>query len=246
MLALIKIPAHLGYLALFALVGAESTGVPVPGETALITAAVLAHQGHFTLPLVIAIAAAGAIVGDNLGYLLGRTGGRALLQRPGLLERHRRAILAKGEPFFARHGPKAVFLGRWIAGLRIAAAWLAGIDRMPWPTFLFWNAVGGITWATSVGLLAYYLGAAAEHIFKITGLAGVALAAVILAAYLLWRRHRRGRGSPDAPRGGKHRATNTTRPSSPSADSGPAQHAQRGADRREQGLGRPARDADLS
>jgi undecaprenyl-diphosphatase len=192
MLALIKIPAHLGYLALFALVGAESTGVPVPGETALITAGVLAHSGRFSLPLVIVVAAGGAIVGDNLGYLIGRTGGRALLARPGLLERYRRAILAKGEPFFERHGPKAVFLGRWVAGLRIAAAWLAGINRMPWPTFVFWNALGGTAWATSVGLLAYFLGHAAAQIFKVTGVAGVAVAALILAGYLVWRR-RRGR-----------------------------------------------------
>ena len=128
----------------------------------------------------------------HLGYLIGRTGGRTLLARPGLLERHRRAILAKGEPFFERHGPKAVFLGRWVAGLRIAAAWLAGINRMPWPTFVFWNALGGIAWATSVGLLAYFLGHAAAQIFKVTGLAGVAVAALILAGYLVWRR-RRGR-----------------------------------------------------
>ena len=195
--ALIKIPAHLGYLALFALVGAESTGVPVPGETALITAGVLAHRGTFSLPLVIIVAAAGAIVGDNLGYLLGRTGGRALLERPGPFERHRRAIIAKGEPFFQRHGPKAVFLGRWVAGLRIAAAWLAGINRMPWPTFLFWNALGGIAWATSVGLLAYFLGHAAAQIFKVTGLAGVGVAALALAAYLFWR-HRRRHGGGDA------------------------------------------------
>jgi membrane-associated protein len=190
MLALIKIPTHLGYLVLFALVGAESTGVPVPGETALITAGVLAHHRRFAIALVIATAAVAAIAGDNLGYLIGRTGGRRLLERPGFLERYRRQILIKGEPFFERHGPKAVFLGRWVAGLRIAAAWLAGINRMPWPVFVFWNALGGIAWATSVGLLAYYVGAAAERIFKLTGLVGIAAALLVSAAYLLWRRRR--------------------------------------------------------
>jgi membrane-associated protein len=190
MLALINIPTHQGYLVLFALVGAESTGVPVPGETALITAGVLARHGRFNIALVIATAAAAAIVGDNFGYLIGRTGGRRLLERPGILERHRRQILNLGEPFFQRHGPKAVFLGRWVAGLRIAAAWLAGINHMPWRTFVFWNALGGMAWATSVGLLAYYLGPAAEHIFKLTGLAGITAAAVLIAGYLLWRRHR--------------------------------------------------------
>jgi membrane protein DedA with SNARE-associated domain len=188
-LSLLTIPARLGYLALFALVGAESTGVPVPGETALIAAGVLAHHGRFDVKAVIAVAAAGAIAGDNLGYVIGRVGGRRLLERPGLLERHRRGVLAEGGPFFERHGPKAVFLGRWVAGLRIAAAWLAGINRMPWRTFFLWNALGGIAWATSVGLVAYYVGPAAERIVKVTGLAGIAAAVAVGAAYLLWRRH---------------------------------------------------------
>jgi undecaprenyl-diphosphatase len=199
MLALVKLPAHVGYLLLFALVGAESMGVPVPGETALITAGVLASHGQFKIQLVIAVAAAGAIVGDNLGYLIGRTGGRRLLERPGFLERHRRAILRKGEPFFQRHGPKAVFLGRWFAGLRIAAAWLAGINRMPWHVFLFWNALGGIAWATSVGLLAYYLGPTVERVFKYIGVAGVAVLALLAVGYLAWRRFGGGaKAGPDA------------------------------------------------
>jgi undecaprenyl-diphosphatase len=188
LLALIKLPAHLGYLILFALIGAESAGVPVPGETALITAGVLAHHGQFHIELVIPIAAAAAIVGDNVGYLIGRTGGRRLLERPGFLEHHRRSVLRHGEPFFAKHGPKAVFLGRWVAGLRIAAAWLAGINRMPWPIFAFWNALGGIAWATSVGVLAYYLGPTAEHIFKYLGVAGIAVAALAVVGFLAWRR----------------------------------------------------------
>lgn len=192
MLALIELPAHLGYLILFGLIGAESSGLPVPGESALIAAGVLAHDGQFEIELVIVIAAAAAIVGDNVGYLIGRTGGRRLLERPGLMETHRHRILEKGEPFFARHGPKAVFLGRWVAGLRIAAAWLAGINRMPWPVFLFWNALGGIAWATSVGLLAYYLGATAERVFKVVGVSGIALALLAAVGYLAWRRLRRG------------------------------------------------------
>ncbi|HUR86765.1 MAG TPA: DedA family protein [Solirubrobacteraceae bacterium] len=119
------------------------------------------------------------------------TGGRRLLERPGFLETHRRAVLDKGEPFFAKHGPKAVFFGRWIAGLRIAAAWLAGINKMPWPVFLYWNALGGIAWALSVGLLAYYLGPTAERVFRAAGLAGIVAAVLLLAAFLVWRRLRR-------------------------------------------------------
>jgi membrane protein DedA with SNARE-associated domain len=190
-LALIHLAGSLGYLVLFALVGAESTGVPLPGETALITAGILAHHGSFQISLVIAVAAAGAIVGDNVGYAIGRTGGRRVLEAHGPLERHRRAVLERGEPFFAKHGPKAVFLGRWVAGLRIAAAWLAGIERMPWHVFVFWNALGGIAWATSIGLLAYILGPTAERIVRYVGVAGIAVAALAIVGYVVWRRTRR-------------------------------------------------------
>jgi len=188
MLALINIPAHLGYVALFALVGVESAGVPVPGETALIASGVLAQHGQLSIPIVICIAAAAAIIGDNIGYMIGRHGGRRLLERPGPFEHHRREIIARGEPFFERHGPKAVFLGRWVAWLRITSAWLAGINHMHWPTFLFWNALGGIAWATSVGLLAYFVGHAAENIFKIGGIAAAAFILLTVGAYVVWRR----------------------------------------------------------
>ena len=170
--------------------------MPVPGETALITAGVLAHRGRLHIELVILIAASAAIIGDNLGYLIGRTGGRRLLERPGFLEKHRHAVLAKGEPFFIKHGPAAVFLGRWTAGLRIAAAWLAGVNRMPWPVFLFWNALGGIAWATSVGLLAYFLGHTAERVFKTVGIVGVAAAAAVVAGFVGWRILRRVEEEP--------------------------------------------------
>jgi membrane protein YqaA with SNARE-associated domain len=129
-----EVDPNLGYVALGALIGAESTGVPVPGETALLAAAVLAERGELDIELVIAVAATAAIVGDNLGYWIGRKGGRRLFELRGPLHRHRHTALARGESFFARHGPKAVFLGRWIAWLRIASAWLAGITHMHWPT----------------------------------------------------------------------------------------------------------------
>jgi membrane-associated protein len=183
-LALIHIPAHLGYLILFGLIAAESAGVPLPGETALITGGVFAQRGELELALVIPIAAAAAIIGDNVGYVIGRTGGRRLLERDGFLEHHRREIIRRGEPFFARHGPKAVFLGRWMTGLRIAAAWLAGINHMEWRTFVFWNALGGIAWAASVGLLAYWLGHRAEALLRVVGLGGAA--AVVVAGLSLW------------------------------------------------------------
>jgi membrane-associated protein len=195
-LALFSVPKHLGYLALALLVGAESTGVPVPGETALIASGVLAHDGEMDIFAVIAIAAGAAIVGDNLGYLIGRHGGRRLLEAPGFLERHRRAIIEKGEPFFDRHGPKAVFLGRWVAGLRIAAAWLAGITHMRWRVFFFWNLLGGVAWATSVGLAAYLLGPVAKKIVEDLGLGAIALVVLAAAAYVAWRWRRRRARAP--------------------------------------------------
>lgn len=190
MLAAIALSSHWGYLALFALVALESTGIPLPGETALIGAGVLAARGQLDIALVIGVAAAAAIIGDNVGYLIGRTGGRRLLERPGFLQAHRREILTRGEPFIAKHGPKAVFLGRWVALLRIATAWLAGIERMPWPKFLVWNALGGVAWATSIGLLAYFIGPTIERVVKDVGYASIGVLVVAAVAYYVWRRRR--------------------------------------------------------
>jgi membrane-associated protein len=185
--------SHIGYPALFGLVMAESSGAPVPGETALITAGVLAGQGHLEIAIVIALAATAAIVGDNLGYLIGRHGGRRLLTRPGRFAAHRAKVLEYGEPFFARHGPKAVFFGRWILGLRVWASWLAGITHMPWRSFLMYNALGGISWAITVGLLAYLAGDAIETIIRDVGIGAFALVAVVAGAlYVVHRRRRRG------------------------------------------------------
>jgi membrane protein DedA with SNARE-associated domain len=184
--------SHIGYPVLFLLVMAESGGVPVPGETALIAGALLASQGRLKIELVILIAAAAAIVGDNIGYLIGRKGGRWLLERPGRFQRQRREVLATGEPFFERHGPKAVFFGRFVLGLRVWASWLAGATRMHWRSFFVWNALGGICWATGIGLLAYFLGNSASNAIQAFGLFG--LAAFLLAVvggFVAHRRHRR-------------------------------------------------------
>jgi membrane protein DedA with SNARE-associated domain len=179
-----------GYPLLFLVVMAESGGVPLPGETALITAGVLASRGKLQIELVIVLAAAAAIVGDNIGYLVSRKAGRWLLERPGRFERQRHEVLAVGEPFFERHGPKAVFFGRFILGLRTWASWLAGATRMHWRSFVFWNALGGICWATAVGLISYYLGRSAENAIETFGLYGLAAALfAIVSALLLRRRH---------------------------------------------------------
>jgi membrane protein DedA with SNARE-associated domain len=186
-----------GYPLLFLIVMSESGGLPVPGETGLIAAAVLASQGKLTIELVIPIAAAGAIVGDNIGYLIGRKGGRWLLQRPGRFHYQRTQVLLTGEPFFERHGPKAVFFGRFVLGLRIWASWLAGATRMHWSAFVLWNALGGIVWASAIGLLAYFLGQSAGTAIEAFGLYGlIALALAVAVVFIGHRRRQRHRRRP--------------------------------------------------
>jgi membrane-associated protein len=189
--ALIDIPANVGYTLVFALIAVETMGIPVPAETALIAAALLANRGQMDIGPLIALAAAAAILGDNVGFAIGRHFGRRVFLAPGPLQRHRRKVLEHGEPFFARHGPKAVFLGRWVAGLRIASAWLAGINRMSWPTFLFWNALGGIAWAVSVAGSIYLLGDLAEHAIEIVGPISAGIVVAALIAFWIYRRRRR-------------------------------------------------------
>jgi membrane protein DedA with SNARE-associated domain len=188
--ALIDIPANVGYAAVFAFIAIETMGIPVPGETALIAGALLAHKGQMDIVVLVVIASAAAIIGDNVGFAIGRKGGRKLFLRPGPFYAQRQRVLEVGEPFFAKHGPKAVFLGRWVSGLRIASAWLAGINQMSWPVFLPWNALGGIVWAATVGFGVYALGQVAEDALTIVGPAAGAIVVVALVAYV-YIRHRR-------------------------------------------------------
>jgi membrane protein DedA with SNARE-associated domain len=184
--------AHVGVPIMALIIAAESMGLPVPGESALIVLALAASSGRADIVVVIAAAAAAAIIGDNLGYVIGRRGGRRLLLHPRL-HGWGEKVIERGEPFFARHGAKAVFLGRWIAVLRIGAAWLAGINHMPWPRFLGWNAAGGICWAASVGLLVFTLGQGAKGAIESAGVIGAGGVAVAGLGGLLYvrARHRR-------------------------------------------------------
>ncbi|HTQ69364.1 MAG TPA: DedA family protein [Solirubrobacteraceae bacterium] len=188
-----------GYPLLFVLVMAESSGMPIPGETALIAASVLASQDTLQIELVIAIAAAAAIVGDNIGYLIGRKGGRWLLERPGPLHYQRLQVLATGQPFFERHGPKAVFFGRFVLGLRVWASWLAGATNMPWRSFLLWNALGGITWAVVIGTIAYLLGNSASSALETFGVWGLVAVIIAIAAFVVWHLRTRNRPLPPPP-----------------------------------------------
>jgi len=181
-----------GLFFLFGIVCLESAGLWLPGETALIAAAVYASNGHLTITGVIVVAAAAAIIGDNIGYWLGREGGRRLLYRYALLRRFAERVLPPAERFFERHGGKAVFFARFFGGLRVTGAWMAGITRMTWWRFLFWNAAGGIIWAIGVGLLAFYAGrAAADAIARYGVYGGIALGVLLvlgIAALHIWRR----------------------------------------------------------
>jgi membrane protein DedA with SNARE-associated domain len=179
---------HHGLWLLFIVIMLESFGIPLPGETALIAFGVLAAQGHYEIEWVIVVAAAGAIIGDNLGYwLIGRLGGRALFRRWKWLNAYADRVLPRAEQLMERHGGKTVFFGRFIAVLRYTAAWIAGIGHMDWWKFLFWNAAGGVGWATSVGLLSYYGGQSLADAIARYGVygAGIVIAALALGWVVL-------------------------------------------------------------
>jgi membrane-associated protein len=201
--AIISISSKLGYL-LPAIIGLESMGVPSPGETALVTAAVLASQGTLKIWLVMVIGISSAIIGDNAGYWLGRRFGRDVLEAPGPFRSHRLLLIRSGDRFFEKHGGKTVFLARWIALIRVAAAWLAGINRMPFKHFFLWNAFGGITWGVTFSLVGYFAGKGGARVLSRLGLAGAIVLGVMLVVGLLLlrrraRRERKRLASPGPP-----------------------------------------------
>ena len=172
---------HYGLWFLFGIVCLESAGLWLPGETALIAAGVYASNGQLSIPAVITVAALAAIIGDNIGYWLGREGGRRLIYRYAWMKRIADRVMPPAERFFERHGGKAVFLARFFGGVRVTGAWMAGITRMSWWKFLFWNAAGGIAWAVAVGLVSFYAGkAAADAIARYGVYGGIAIAVAIV------------------------------------------------------------------
>jgi membrane protein DedA with SNARE-associated domain len=182
-----------GLWFLFGIVCLESAGLWLPGETALIAAGVYASKGHLPIAGVIAVAAVAAIIGDNIGYWLGRELGRRVIYRYAWTKRLADRVMPQAERFFTRHGGKAVFLARFFGGVRVTGAWMAGIARMEWWKFLFWNALGGIVWAIAVGLVAFYAGKAAAdaiaHYGVYGGIAiGVAVVLLIAALHVMRRR----------------------------------------------------------
>src|SRR3984893_1042318 len=173
--------AHLvqsyGYYAVFALIALESMGIPLPGETALIAAALYAGTTHhLNVVALAAVATCAAVIGDNAGYWIGRTGGLRLAERYGRYVRLDRAKLKVGRYLFARHGVKVVFFGRFVAVLRTYAAFFAGVSMMRWPRFLVANAVGGLLWAGVYAFGAYALGSAASGVGSTITIVGYVLA----------------------------------------------------------------------
>jgi membrane protein DedA with SNARE-associated domain/membrane-associated phospholipid phosphatase len=179
-----------GYLAVLLLVGLESLGLPLPGETALLTAAAYAATGHLSIVGVIAAAAAGAVLGDAGAYWIGRTGGLVLVRRYGRFLRVDEAKLERAQEFFRRHGGKTVFFGRFVSLLRMLAALLAGVTRMPYGRFTVYNATGGVCWAMLFGSLGYGFGRQLPRLRHTLGQVGalvVLLAALLVALTLAGR-----------------------------------------------------------
>jgi membrane protein DedA with SNARE-associated domain len=206
------ISAH-GYIVVATVVGIESMGLPLPGETTLVTAAIYAGTTHsLNIGLVVAAASIGAIVGDNIGFWIGLTFGRELLARHGRFVRIDARRMKLGQYLFARHGGKVVFFGRFVALLRAAAALLAGINCMPWRRFMFFNATGGVAWASVFGIGAYIAGEQFARLQGSLAVAGLVLGAVGFAFTFRFVRHheaallaRADQAIPDDPIASTHR-----------------------------------------
>lgn len=182
-----------GYGAVGLVIGLESLGLPLPGETLLVAAALYAGgTGHLDVNAIVIAASIGAILGDNAGFMIGQTLGARMLERHGAkVGLHRRRLLL-GHYLFRHYGGLVVVLGRFTALLRALAAVLAGANRMPWGRFLLWNAVGGVLWASVIGYGAHALGRQIERLAGPVGMALSALAiASVIAGITLVRRHER-------------------------------------------------------
>jgi membrane protein DedA with SNARE-associated domain len=181
------------YGALFGLIAIESGGIPLPGESALAIAGIAAADGHLSIVWVIVVAAAAAIAGDNAGFFAGRRYGRRIWLWGRVWRKRRERWLDEANGFIDEWGTTAVVVGRWVTVARYTVAWLAGINRMSWRRFFVANAAGGISWATTIGLAAYWLGTVAKTGFEAFGAIGLVLLLVALAGHRLWHRRRRRR-----------------------------------------------------
>jgi membrane protein DedA with SNARE-associated domain len=191
---LVALFARYGYAVVFFGVFLENTGVPVPGETALLAGAALAHFGRLSFPAVVATAVVGATLGDNLGFAIGRRYGRGLAERYGARLGLTRARLAQFDRFFERHGPRTVFIARFVTGLRVFGAVLAGTSGLRWPTFLAYNAAGAVAWSLAVAAAGYSLAYSWNTLERWVGRSGlVGIAVIVVAGIIGLARARRNR-----------------------------------------------------
>src|SRR5215471_7824287 len=182
--------ATYGLIVVGVIVGLESMGLSLPGESVLVAAALYTSQHEHHIAGVVAAAAMGAIVGDNIGYWIGREFGYRLLLRYGAANGLSASKIKLGQYLFLRHGGKVVFFGRFVAVLRVLAAFLAGVNRMEWHRFLFANAAGAILWAGAVGFAAYAFGRAILEVTRPVGIGLIAVSvALIIAAIWVVRSH---------------------------------------------------------
>ena len=183
-----------GYWVVFFGVMLENAGVPIPGETILLAAGFFAALGHFHLAIVMAVACLGAVLGDNAGYFIGRKLGRAALLRYGRYAGLTPKRLAMFESFFERHGDKTILVARFITGLRVFAALLAGAAHMRWPRFALYNFLGAVLWSVAITLAGYFFGHS-WHLLErwVGGIGAGALAAVIVAGVVIFLVRRRKR-----------------------------------------------------
>lgn len=188
---ILSLISQYGYLIVFFGVMLESTGVPLPGETILIAAGVMVHRGVLDPGDAIFFGILGAVVGDQIGYWVGREGGRPFVLRWGHYVLITPKRLARAERFFDDHGGKAVFLARFVAGLRVFGALVAGISGMRWRTFLLYNVMGGTVWATAAVMAGYLLSGSIGLVQHWLGKASIALVAVVVLALFLYRCYRR-------------------------------------------------------
>ena len=185
-----------GYWVVLVAVALETMGVPFPGETSVLAAAVYAGTGRpLNIAWVIIFAAAGAILGDNVGFTVGRYGGYPLVRRVLRALHVRENALDYSRRYFERHGDKTVFIGRFFSILRVTVAFLAGVNQMPRRVFFFWNAAGGIVWALVYGLLGYFLGRNLPLLDRVVGAlgigGGIVIGGFLLALIALWVIRRR-------------------------------------------------------
>ena len=190
---LVDLFARYGYAVVFFGVFLENTGLPVPGETALLAGAAMANFGRLSLPWVIVTAVGGAVLGDNLGFFIGRRYGRGLVERFGSRLGLTRARLEQFDRFFDRHGGRTVFIARFITGLRVFGAVLAGASGLRWPSFVFYNAAGAIAWSTAIAIAGYSLAYSWETLerwIRRSGLVGLAVvAAIVIVSVVRARRN---------------------------------------------------------